>query len=375
MPAAHAARKMPARKRVRPRRMSHSRSRRVSRLTARETVERLRSPGIWPDNARSVSVIETHLSWVFLTSHFAWKMKKPVRHTGSDLRTLGARERDCRRELALNRRLAPKVYLAVVPLTLDHAGSLAVNGSGGVVDWLVQMRRLPASRMLDRALAAHSATAGDLRAVSATLAAFYRARPRLAIDAARYRRNLGDLIDANERDLCDPALEQDVAAVAALCERQREALDQLRPYLERRVREGRIVEGHGDLRPEHVCLVKPIQIIDCLTLSKVLRTVDCADELAFLALECERLGARHASRVLLREWRQASGDRPETALVHFYQSLRAAVRARLAALHLREKAYSGSPHWIGRTHCYLRLARLHLRRCRRLLDAHARLPV
>jgi uncharacterized protein len=373
MPVAHAVRKTPARRRIRSRRMP--RPRRLSRLTARETVERLRSPGIWPDKARSVSVIETHLSWVFLTSHFAWKMKKPVRHAGSDLRTLGARERDCRRELALNRRLAPKVYLAVVPLTLDRAGSLAVNGSGGAVDWLVQMRRLPASRMLDRVLAAHAVSTEDLRAVSATLAAFYRARPRLAIDAARYRRNLGDLIDANERDLCDPALQQDVAAVAALCESQREALDRLRPCLERRVREGRIVEGHGDLRPEHVCLVNPIQIIDCLTLSKVLRTIDCADEIAFLALECERLGARHAGRILLREWRQASGDRPEAALVHFYQSLRAAVRARLAALHLREKAYCGSPHWTERTRCYMRLARMHLQRCRRLLDARAGLPV
>ncbi|WP_245746982.1 hypothetical protein [Paraburkholderia lycopersici] len=332
-------------------------------------LERLRSPDIWPDKVRSVNVIETHLSWVFLTSRFAWKMKKPVRHTGSDLRALTARERDCRRELALNRRLAPNVYLAVLPLTLDRAGALAVNGSGRVIDWLVQMRRLPASRMLDRALAAHTVSREDLRAVSITLAAFYGARPRLAIDAAQYRRNLGDLIDANERDLCDPALQQDAAAVAALCDSQRDAMAQLRPCLERRVRDARIVEGHGDLRPEHVCLVKPIQIIDCLTLSKVLRTVDCADEIAYLAMECERLGARQAGRILLREWRQASGDRPEAALVHFYQSLRAAVRARLAALHLREKAYRGSPRWTERTCRYLQLARLHLKRCRRLLDA------
>jgi len=373
MPVARAARSMPAKRRVRP--VRRSRPRRISRLTAYETVERLRSPDIWPDKARSVRVIETHLSWVFLTPRFAWKMKKPVRHAGSDLRALGARERDCRREFALNRRLAPKVYLAVVPLTVDWAGSLAVNGSGRVVDWIVQMRRLPASRMLDCVLAAHTVGTEDLRAVSATLAAFYGARPRLAIDAERYRRNLGDLIDANERDLCDPALQQDATAVAALCDSQREALAQLRPCLERRVREGRIVEGHGDLRPEHVCLVKPIQIIDCLALSKVLRTVDCADEIAFLALECERLGASQAGRILLREWRQASGDRPEAALVHFYQSLRAAVRAWLAALHLREKAYCGSPRWIERTLCYLRLARVHLKRCKRLLNARAGLLV
>ena len=373
MPDAHVARKTPVHRRARSRRMP--RPRRSSRLTADEMVERLRSPGMWPDKVRSVGVIETHLSWVFLTSRFAWKMKKAVRHAGSDLRTLGARERDCRREFALNRRLAPKVYLAVVPITLDRAGVLAVKGSGRVIDWLVQMRRLPASRMLDRVLAAHAVSTEDLRSVVATLAAFYRAQPRLAIDGAQYQRDLGSLIDANQRDLCDPALQQDVAAVTLLCDSQREALAQLRPCLDRRALEGRIVEGHGDLRPEHLCLVKPIQIIDCLTLSKALRTVDCADEIAFLALECERLGASRASRTLLREWRQASGDHPEAALVHFYQSLRAAVRARLAALHLREKAYRGSPRWIERTRCYLRLARAHLGRCRRLLDARAELPV
>lgn len=147
MPLAHAARKAPARRRVRSRRRSNPR--RLSRLTPREMFECLRSPDIWPDKPRSVSVIETHLSWVFLTSRFAWNMKKPVRHAGSDLRSIGARERDCRREFTLNRRLAPNVYLAVVPLTRDRADSLAASGSGRVVDWLVQMRRLPASRMLD----------------------------------------------------------------------------------------------------------------------------------------------------------------------------------------------------------------------------------
>lgn len=346
MPVAHAVLRTPAHGRVRVRHRLHPLhalrpsppQRTVSRFTARETLERLRSPAIWPDWARSVTVIETHHSWVFLTARFAWKMKKPVQHAGSDLRALGARERDCRREFALNRRLAPKVYLAVVPLTRDKTGSLAVSDSGRVVDWLVQMHRLPAARMLDRALAAHTASATDLRAVAQTLAAFYGAWPRLAIDGAQYRRNLGDLIDANERALCDPALQQDAAAIVALCNSQREALTQLRRHLDQRVREGRIVEGHADLRPEHVCLTKPVQIIDCLTLSKVLRTVDCADEIAFLALECERLGAKQTGRVLLREWRNASGDRPEAALVHFYQSLRVAVRARLAALHLREAA-------------------------------------
>lgn len=344
----------------------------IRRVSLRDKVACLREPDIWPDRPAHVAVIETHLSWVFLTEHQVWKLKKPMRHAGADLRSLAARGRDCRRELVLNRRLAASVYREVVPLTCEPDGRLAIGGTGRTVDWLVRMRRLPAHRMLDHALAAHAVSIADIRAIAQRLAAFYHSLAPAPVSAAQYRLGFAALIDQNERDLTDPALLQDAAAVAALCERQRAMLARIGPRLDERVQAGRVVNGHGDLRPEHVCLAPPVEIIDCLTISDALRVLDSADELAFLALECERLGERAVGRALLRAWRDASGDQPDAALLHFYQSCRAAVRARLAALHLRERAFRGSARWRGRTREYLQLAHAHLQCCAWLVRASER---
>ena len=103
-----------------------------------------------------------------------------------------------------------------------------------------------------------------------------------------------------------------------------------------RVEERRIVEGHGDLRPEHVCLGTPPQIIDCLEFRAELRYLDPADELAFLAMECERLGAPGIGQILFYRYSQRTGDRPPPLLILFYQAIGAMIRARIAILHLQE---------------------------------------
>lgn len=134
-----------------------------------------------------------------------------------------------------------------------------------------------------------------------------------------------------------------------------------------RVASGRILEGHGDLRPEHVYLGEPPAIIDCLEFSAELRWLDAADEVGFLALECERARAAALGCVLLHSWREASGDTVPDALLHFYQSCRACSRARLAIRHLREARYRGSPVWRRRAMRYLALAERHLRACQATL--------
>jgi aminoglycoside phosphotransferase family enzyme len=123
-----------------------------------------------------------------------------------------------------------------------------------------------------------------------------------------------------------------------------------------RVREGRIVEGHGDLRPEHVCLEATPRIIDCLDFSCDLRTLDSADEIAFLALECERLGAPAVGGALLERYRDRCGDAVPDELVGFYRSCRACIRATLAIRHLDEPVLSRAK-WQAQARDYLELAR------------------
>jgi aminoglycoside phosphotransferase family enzyme len=262
----------------------------------------------------------------------------------------------CQEEVRLNRRLAPAVYLDVVALRRDGQGRLGIDGEGEVVDWLVWMRRLPAHLTLDRLIQAGTATPAQMRRVAEHLAAFYRGLAPALRDHRRMMARLQREIDTFEHELCDPAYALAADEVTDVCNRLRSALADCRDVLEARVRAGRVVEGHGDLRPEHVWLGEPLAILDCLEFSAELRTLDVADELGFLALECERLGAPELGRALFESFAQITGDVPDLALVDFYQAFRACIRANIAIRHLREACYRDDPKWPRRARQYLALA-------------------
>ncbi|NDC10761.1 MAG: hypothetical protein EBZ75_15765 [Oxalobacteraceae bacterium] len=120
-----------------------------------------------------------------------------------------------------------------------------------------------------------------------------------------------------------------------------------------------MVEGHGDLRAEHVFTQPFVGAIDCLEFSAALRQLDCADEIGFLALDCERLAGEATARILLQHYQRFMKDYPPPALLHFYQSLRAAVRARLAILRLSEQNHRPSQTWVDRAKGWLQLAVKH----------------
>lgn len=326
-------------------------------------VAALRRPGTYPGPPPGVDAIETHMSWVFLTPDHAFKLKKPVRVDGLDFGTLARRHFYCMEELRLNRRLAPSVYLDVVPLRLDARGVPGLWAEGEIVDWLVMMRRLPVDRMLDRLLAAGTATGDDMGRLAARLAAFYGNLPPALHDPEVYRERLAREIARHEARLCDPELAVPAGQVRPVCARLRLFLEHRRELLAERVRRGRIVDGHGDLRPEHIWLGTPLAVIDCLEFSAELRAVDSADELAFVALECERAGAAGLGRDLLERFAAASGDAPAPELIAFYQGLRACVRAGIALWHLKEPRYRGSPVWRERGAQYLQLAAGHAGAC------------
>jgi aminoglycoside phosphotransferase family enzyme len=329
--------------------------------TATELVSALCGPAAYPGETGPVEAIETHMSWVFLTRDHAWKLKKPVRYGRLDFRRASARRFYCLEELRLNRRLAPAVYLDVVPVTREADGALRVAGTGPAVDWLVQMRRLAADRMLDVLLARHEATPAQLAAVAAALCAMYRALPAAPLGHRAYGALLLRHIDEHEEELADPAWRLPAARVHALAAGQRAFVAEHKGLLADRIAAARVVEAHGDLRPEHVWLGEPLAIIDALEFSAELRLQDAADEVGFLALECERAHAAALGQALLDAYRAGSGDDVPAQLVHFYQSCRACSRAGLAIAHLREPRYRDAPKWRHRALRYLVLAQRHLR--------------
>jgi len=300
------------------------------------------------------------MSWVFLTDTCAYKLKKPVRYPYLDFSTVEARRLDCEQEVRLNRRLAADVYLGVIPLVRDAEGHLCLSGAGEAVDWLVQMRRLPAERMLDYLLRSGAVEQAEIIQLARRLARCYAEAAAEAITPAAYRQGLAGRIEDNLRELGSPEFGLDPDQTQRLARLQLSFLQRHAELFDTRVRLGRIVEGHGDLRPEHVCLLAEPVVIDCLEFNRDFRILDTVDELGYLALECERLHAPQVGRWLLESYREASGDAPPDALIHFYQSCRAVLRAKLAVWHLRDDGRHPPGKWVAMARDYLELAQRHV---------------
>lgn len=320
-------------------------------------VAHLSRPDSYLEQPAVVEVIQTHMSFVFLSDRHAYKLKKPVRYEFLDFSTLEARHADCLEEVRLNRRLARDVYLDVVALKQAPEGQLRLGGEGKAVEWLVRMRRLPRELMLDRAISEERATAEDVRRFMLVLTHFYRRAEPLAMDADRYRQRFEHDIRANRRELLLRDSRLPRALVEAIAAHQLDALARDAALLEQRAAEGRIVEGHGDLRPEHVFLGREPVFIDCLEFNRDWRLLDPVEEIAYLALECEHAGAAWIGEAALEIYSERTGDAPSERLLRFYKSVRASLRAKLSVWHLRDHLDSAAQaKWRQRARRYLELA-------------------
>lgn len=326
-------------------------------MTTADKVAFLRRPDSYPQPVERVAVKETHMSWVFLTEDRVFKLKKPVRLPYLDFGTLEARRFYCEESLRLNRRLTDGVYLDVLPLTREPDGRLAIDGAGTVVEWLVHMVRLPERRMLEQRIEDGARVEHEAAAAAELLAAFYRDAPAEPLTVAEHRQRLTADVHENAAALRDPRYGLDRSAVASLRQRLEGLLERRAGLFAGRLEQGRVVEGHGDLRPEHVCLTAPPAVIDCLEFNRNLRIVDAVDELAFLALECERLGAE-LDDTLFAPYRRETGDDPPAGLIGFYKVHRAMLRAKLAVWHLDDEP-GRRDKWIGKAEAYLALADRH----------------
>lgn len=318
----------------------------------------LRRPSSHPEQPGEIIVIETHFAWVFIGDRVVRKLKKPIRTDWLDFSTLERRLAACAAEVTLNRPLAPDVYRGVEQLVLSEAGELALDRPGRTVDAVVVMRRLPAARSLDRLAA--SVMPADLDPLVGRLVTFYgegvssAADPGARLDqvavslgnlAARFR--AGPL-------RCRVSLLARLEALAALVE----------PLLAERAVTGRVVDAHGDLRPEHVYLTQPPHILDRLEFGPAYRAIDWLEDTALLAVDLERQGQGWIGDFLMRRIAAGLGDRPPHVLWSFYRAWRAVLRAQLAVEHIgREDAADRArmrSRWLLKARTCLAIAERHL---------------
>jgi aminoglycoside phosphotransferase family enzyme len=181
-----------------------------------EKVRFLKSPAAYGSHAAQITAEETHMSWVFLAGERVYKLKKPVRYSFLDFRSIQARENDCREEVRLNRRLAEEIYLGVAPLIRRDDGRLSIDGEGRTVDWLVVMRRLPRDRMLDSAILARAVSHAEIVSVADWLLALYKRAQPAELPPAAYVAHFMEEHAQNKTVLTTPAIALDKGRVGLI---------------------------------------------------------------------------------------------------------------------------------------------------------------
>jgi uncharacterized protein len=310
----------------------------------------------YPEQTTKVDVIKTHMSCVFLTDNFVYKLKKPIQLSFLDFRSLDAREHYCQESLHLNRRLAKEVYLGVIALTVDAVGRLHIGGDEKPVEWLEKMQRLPNDLMLDNAIREGSVSTDDVHHFMASLIEFYRCAKPVAITKHAYRQRFMDNINADFSVLQDRIYGLPQQQLKRLGTALLDFVRVQAQLFDARVEAQHIIEAHGDLRPEHVCLLPRPVFIDCLEFDRELRIMDSVDELAFLAMECERAGAGFIGEQMFELYLAGTDDTPPQSLIDFYKAHHAIVRAKLSAWHILDYPPEEHPKWIQQAKNYLDLA-------------------
>ena len=285
----------------------------------------------WSWDEPWAQAIETHSAVVFLAGDRALKLKKPVSLGFLDFSTVQARAAACGREIEFNREFAPDVYLGVAEIR---------GPDGRVCDYLVVMRRMPASRRLSVLVRSRAPVAGPLRQVARIIAAQHAkaARgPQIAEQGSRdalRRRWAGNIEQTRKiqarlapREPLDPSAIAETERLAARFLAGRAAL------FEARASGGHMLAGHGDLLADDIfCLDDGPRILDCLEFDDRLRWLDGLDDAAFLAMDLERLGAPALAEQFTRSYAEYSGDPAPVSLHHHYVAYRAFVRAKIACL-------------------------------------------
>jgi uncharacterized protein len=326
----------------------------------RRLIRSLVDPALHGESCTQVRVIETHISYVLLTGRFAYKIKKPVDLGFLDFTTLPARHFYCERELELNRRLAPAIYLRVVAITgtIDHP---RVGGDGLVLEYAVQMREFPQEGLLTHVLERGDLHAAHIDALASAVGAFH-----IEAAAANVGSRFGSA--ATIRDLAienfteiDPLVDDksDRRALADLRGwTEHEHARRSRQLIERQ-RRGFVRECHGDLHLGNIALVDGIvTIFDCIEFNEAMRWSDVMADVAFLVMDLQDRGRSEFAARFLNAYLEYTGDYDGIQVLRFYIVYRAMVRAKVASMRASQTQVAAMRLTkIAEFREYLRLAR------------------
>ncbi len=296
-------------------------------------------PDFYPHHPETVELVQTHISYVFIAGDYVYKVKKPVNFGFLDFTTLEKRKFYCEEELRLNKRLAPSIYLDVVPIVQDNLGSLSPGGDGEIIEYAVRMKKLPLDKMLKILLAQGQADAKIMDAVAEKIARFHTAaQTGGSIDEMG---SIKTIRHNSEENFAQTEKYIDVTIPAYQYQFIKEYVERFlainKHLLEKRVAEHKIRDCHGDLHLEHICIADEIIVFDCIEFNERFRFSDVAAEVAFLTMDLDYNGYFRQAEDFVHSYLKYSGDTDMQALLNFYRCYYAYVRGKVISFRLDQK--------------------------------------
>jgi uncharacterized protein len=306
-----------------------------------EIVRALLLPDAYPQPVSRVEFLQTGISLIFLTDDFAYKVKKPVKYDFLDFSTVEKRRHYCEREVVLNRRLCPDVYLGVANVTKEQ-DTIRIDGQGKVMDYAVKMRRLPQKDMMDVRLGNNDVTPDMVRSISQILANFHNrtmtspeisANGNLSVIDKNTDENFTETAKYIEKTISKKFYENIKKYTEAI-------INNSASLFEKRVSDGYIRDCHGDLHASNICISDNIYIYDCIEFNDRFRYSDVASEVAFLAMDLDHYGRADLSSTFVDEYVKESHDADLRKLLDFYKCYRAYVRGKIKSFEIDDTLIS-----------------------------------
>jgi aminoglycoside phosphotransferase family enzyme/predicted kinase len=324
----------------------------------RQLIAFLESPASYPHRPAEVRAIQTHISWVFVAPPFVFKVKKPVNLGFLDFSTLEKRRHFCQREVQLNRRLAPEIYLGAIPI-YETDSDFSFEPPGEIVEYAVKMKELPHGWFLNELLQKDRVGEKEIERVISTLHRFYEAEtPTPEVEQWGMPEKLKISTDENFAQV-EPYIGKTISAPAF--ETTRHYTNQFyvanKNLFRERIEQHRILDCHGDLHLDHVHLTpEATTIFDCIEFNDRLRFIDIANDLSFLAMDFDFEGRRDLGTLLLRNAAREFQDPGMLKVANFYKCYRAFVRGKVESIQSSEKETADPQEHEKQAQRYFRLA-------------------
>lgn len=301
----------------------------------RSDIHTLLERGLFPERCHKPELVETHISWVILCDAHVFKIKKDIHYSFLDFATLDKRRFFCEREVELNRRLAPEMYIGVVPVRKINASIVIGGEDGDIIDYAVHMRRLPREKQMDVLLGTDSVSPSDIHALAEHIAAFHR---RINIiyekdvsDVSEKFNDLGDEREYLQQQLGNNSRNRitEVMKVSDMF------IDRNRNMLNERLVAGYFRDCHGDLHSRNIFLLLEPVIFDCIEFNNDFRRIDVLNEVAFLCMDLDAFGREDLSALFIQTYNRlfpVMRNAEEELLFIYYKCYRANVRAKVNTL-------------------------------------------